>query len=106
MKLNKGQIKSLRAEGHRLNLKPVIIIGQKGLGENLTKEIDNALTHHELLKIRIPGLEKAEKKALAEQICNQHRAELIELIGNVIVIFRHNKESERFAAFRSEQATN
>lgn len=102
MKLNKGQIKSLRAEGHRLNLKPVIIIGQKGLGENLAMEIDNALTHHELLKIRIPGLDKAEKKALAAQICEQHRAQLIELIGNVIVIFRGNKDSDRFVAFQSE----
>ena len=50
MTLNRGQIKQLRAEGHRLKLKPVVIIGQKGLSENLHAEIDAALSHHELLK--------------------------------------------------------
>jgi RNA-binding protein YhbY len=50
MKLTSGQVKRLRAEGHRLKLKPVVIIGQKGLSENLHQEIDSALDHHELLK--------------------------------------------------------
>jgi len=56
MQLTNGQIKRLRAEGHRLKLKPVVIIGQKGLSENLHREIDAALDHHELLKLRIPAL--------------------------------------------------
>ena len=99
MNLNKGQIKDLRAEGHRLNLKPVVIIGQKGLSENLHAEIDFALSHHELLKLRIPGLKKIEKKELAYMVCRQHQAELVELIGSVIVIFRRNIDSDRFAKF-------
>ena len=97
MNLTKGQIKGLRAEGHRVKLKPVVIIGQKGLSENLHAEIDAALVHHELLKLRIPGMNKPEKKEIADLICQQHRADLIELIGNVIVIFRRNIELEGYA---------
>lgn len=98
MKLTSGQIKRLRAEGHRLKLKPVVIIGQKGLSENLHQEIDSALDHHELLKLRIPALDKAGKRELARLICDQHQAVLVESIGGVIVIYRPNKEANRFAA--------
>lgn len=98
MGLTSAQTKRLRAESHRLNLKPVIIIGQKGLSENLHNEIDLALSHHELLKLRIPALEKADKRELAQQICAQHEAQLIQSIGNVIVIYRPNPEINRFAA--------
>lgn len=98
MELSSGQIKRLRAEGHRLKLKPVVIIGQKGLSENLHQEIDSALDHHELLKLRIPALDKPGKRELAQQICAHHNAVLVETIGSIIVIYRPNKETNRFAA--------
>lgn len=97
MTLNRGQIKQLRAEGHRLKLKPVVIIGQKGLSENLHAEIDVALTHHELLKLRIPGLDRSAKRELSELICQKHTANLVESIGNVIVIYRRNLDNDRYA---------
>ena len=98
MELSTQQIKRLRAEGHRLSLKPVVIIGQKGLGENLHHEIDAALSHHELIKLRIPALDKPGKRALAARICERHGATLVQSIGNVIVVFRANPEINRFAA--------
>ena len=98
MELSGGQIKRLRAEGHRLKLKPIVIIGQKGLTENLHKEIDLALDHHELVKLRIPALDKPGKQELAGLICDQHRTHLIESIGNIIVIYRPNEDNNRYAA--------
>lgn len=98
MELSSGQIKRLRAEGHRLKLKPVVIIGQKGLSENLHLEIDSALNHHELLKLRIPSLDKPGKRELAKQICDHHNAALVETIGSIIVIYRPNNETNRFTA--------
>lgn len=98
MEFTSGQIKRLRAEGHRLKLKPVVIIGQKGLSENLHQEIDSALDHHELLKLRIPALDKAGKREFANMICDHHHAVLVESIGSVIVVYRPNKEKNRFAA--------
>jgi RNA-binding protein len=98
MNLSSGQIKRLRAEGHRLKLKPVVIVGQKGLSENLQHEIEGALAHHELLKLRIPALDKPGRRELAERICRANGATLVEAIGGVIVIYRRNPESDRFAA--------
>lgn len=98
MELTRGQIKRLRAEGHRLKLKPVVIIGQKGLSENLHREIERALDDHELIKLRIPAQSRDEKRRFSEALCAQHESSLVELIGNVIVIFRRNTDKNRFAA--------
>ncbi|MCP4429907.1 MAG: YhbY family RNA-binding protein [Gammaproteobacteria bacterium] len=99
MSLSKSSIKNLRAQGHRLKLKPVVIVGQHGLSENIHHEIDTALSHHELLKIRIPGQEKQHKQAMINTICNHHQATLIQSIGNVIVLYRLNRKNNRFAKF-------
>ncbi len=98
MSLKTSQIKALRAEGHRLHLKPIVTIGQNGLSDNVNLEIDQALSRHELLKLRIPALGKQGKKDLAATICEQHAAELVEMIGNVIVIYRRNAKQDRYAA--------
>jgi len=98
MKLTSGQIRRLRAEGHRLGLKPVITVGQKGLSDNLHAEVDNALDHHELLKLRIPALERAARRDFGKRLCDRHGAVLVESIGSVIVIYRRNGETDRFAA--------
>jgi RNA-binding protein len=96
MDLSSAQIKKLRAEGHRLKLKPIVTIGQKGLGDNLHNEIEIALNHHELLKLRIPGDDKPAKREMAKLLCERHQAILVEAIGNVIVIYRCNPEIDRF----------
>lgn len=97
MSLNKKQIKSLKAESHRLKLKPVVIIGQNGLSGNVQNEIENALEHHELIKIRIPAQDKVTKKAMIETICSQTQATLITAIGNIVVIFRRTDKVDRFS---------
>jgi len=96
MSLNNAQIKRLRAESHRLKLKPVIIIGQHGLSGNVQNEIALAIEQHELIKIRIPALGKIEKRELVETICVSNQATLITAIGHVIIIYRGNENSRRF----------
>ena len=98
MELTREQIKRLRAEGHRKKLKPVVIVGQNGLGENLHAEIESALQRHELIKLRLPGLPRNDKRELWQLICSRHDAELVQAIGNVIVIFRRNADTNRYAA--------
>jgi RNA-binding protein len=104
MQLSSGQIRRLRAEGHRLGLKPVVIVGQKGLSDSLHAEIDAALDHHELLKLRIPALGRDARREFGNGICNRHGAVLIESIGGVLVIYRRNPETDRFAAVVGDHA--
>ena len=95
MALSNQQIRTLRAETHRLKLKPVVMIGQHGLSESVINELESSISHHELIKIRIPALEKSDKRALISSLCEQLNAEEIQNIGHVLVIFRQNPKSKR-----------
>ena len=76
----------LRRQVH--HLKPVVMLGQHGLTPAVNAEIDQALTAHELIKIRISGQEREDKKAVTEEICKTHNAELIQAVGHIIAIYR------------------
>lgn len=96
MSLSNAQIRILRSEAHRLMLKPVVMIGQNGLSENVVNELQQALEHHELIKVRVPAADKKEKSAMNNAICQQLEAELIQSIGHVIVIYKSNPKIDRF----------
>lgn len=82
--------KKLRSIGH--NLKPVVTIGDKGLSEGVAAELERALDDHELIKVKLPGGDPAARKALAESLCKQHKAELVQNIGRIALILRRAKK--------------
>lgn len=86
MKLSSQQIRQLRAKAHQLH--PIVMIGQHGLTTAVHAEIELALETHELIKIRIGNIDREHKKQLANEICQQHHAELVQSIGHIIAIYR------------------
>jgi len=82
--------KHLRRLGH--NLKPVVTIATKGLTDTVNAEIDRALNDHELIKIKVAVGDRIAKKSVSEDICDSHRAELIQSIGHMLLIFRAAKK--------------
>lgn len=82
----------LKAQAH--NLKPVILLGAQGLTAAVHNEIERALTDHELIKIRIPGEDRIERRQLAETICHTHQAELIQIVGHVSTVYRKNSQAK------------
>jgi RNA-binding protein len=76
----------LKQKAH--HLKPVVLLGAQGLTEAVLAEIDVALTAHELIKIKLSGGDKAQRQNWAEQICQHHQAELIQIIGQIAIIYR------------------
>ncbi|OAI20785.1 RNA-binding protein [Methylomonas koyamae] len=85
--MNPIQKKKLKAQAHALN--PVVIIGQAGLTEAVLKEINVALDAHELIKIKIRA-ERDERPVISEQICAETKAEPIQSIGQIAVVYRQN----------------
>jgi RNA-binding protein len=79
--------KQLKSNAH--SLKPVVMIGQSGLTAAVLAEIELALDHHELIKIKVRA-ERDERKLISEKICTQTNAELIQSIGACVVIYRMN----------------
>ena len=78
--------KHLRRLGH--NLKPVVTIAAKGLSENVGAELDRALSDHELIKVKLAVGDRDAKKATIGEICLQSKAELIQSIGHMILLYR------------------
>lgn len=90
MPLNSQQIRKLRALAH--HLKPVIMVGDKGVTENLLKELDRALETHELLKVTIAGADKAGRLEITQALCESSQAEIVQTIGRISILYRKSKE--------------
>ena len=91
MTLTGKQKNYLRGIAH--GKKPVVSIGNKGLTDAVMKEIKLALELHELIKIKIPGGTKQEKNSLLNEITQGSSSELVQLIGNIGVVFRSADEA-------------
>lgn len=89
MTLNNRQLRYLRGLTHDLH--PVVMVGDKGLSENVLGEIENALEHHELIKVRIRA-DREERRALMERIAAHCQAQQVHSIGQVACYYRRHPE--------------
>lgn len=90
--LNEKQKKQLRKLAHLLN--PVVIIGDSGLTENVLREIDLSLEHHELLKIKINSADREQRGQITQQIAKQTCSVLVQSIGHVAVFYRRSEKAK------------
>lgn len=89
MSLNNRQVRHLRGLTH--NLQPVVMVADKGLTENVMAEIESALDHHELVKVKLKADRDTRKQWVAE-IIERCKAEKVQTIGQVASFFRRNPE--------------
>jgi len=92
MSLNKKQIQHLRGVAHAL--KPVVLLGNNGLTEAVVAEIDYALNHHELIKVKIPTDDKENKALIVDAICRETKSIQVQVIGKTLVIYRKSEENK------------
>ena len=86
MKLRGKQKRYLRSEAH--HLKPIFQIGKDGLSEVWLDEVLKALDKRELLKVNILQNSLVEVEEVKEFIENNSDAQVIQTIGNVLVLFK------------------
>jgi len=84
---------SLKAQAHYL--KPVVLLGAKGLTQAVSAETHIALQSHELIKVKISGAEKEDRLKMALELCLQLKAELVQMIGSIASIYRKNEEKRK-----------
>ena len=92
MPLSSNQIKSLRGQAHPL--KPVVMVGQNGLKDTIFEEIETALDFHELIKVKIAA-DRKEREEITEEILKISKAEVVQQIGQIVVLFRRNPEKPK-----------
>ncbi|QFU23967.1 ribosome assembly RNA-binding protein YhbY [Shewanella eurypsychrophilus] len=90
MNLTTKQKQHLKGLAH--DLKPVVMLGANGLTEGVLAEIDNALTYHELIKVKVASGDRELKNAIVDAIIRETQAVKVQLIGHVLVLFRQSEE--------------
>ena len=90
MNLTTKQKQYLKGLAH--NLKPVVLLGANGLTEGVLAEIDNALSFHELIKVKVPSADRELKAAVIDAIVRETQAAQVQTIGHVVVLFRQSEE--------------
>src|SRR5437868_4436523 len=95
MPLKNSQLRYLRGLCHAL--KPVIMIGQKGLTDPVVAELEAALAHHELIKVKIAAEDRDARDAIGAELAAKGAAEVVQKIGNVVCLYRRNDEKPRIA---------
>ena len=86
MMLSERQLRFLRGKAHAL--KPVVMLGQKGLTDNVLAETVQALRDHELIKVRVRAADRRQREALLTQLVSQSSSTLVTQIGHVAVLYR------------------
>ncbi|TVP85336.1 MAG: ribosome assembly RNA-binding protein YhbY [Thioalkalivibrio sp.] len=90
MDLNEPQRRLLRSLAHPR--KPIVSIGRHGLTEPVLSELERALDHHELVKVKIGVADRASRAEIIDTLCERTGALLIQRVGFIATLFRRNRE--------------
>ncbi len=90
MALNGKQKRYLRGLAHSLG--PVALIGQKGVTEQVVAHVSEELEAHEIIKVRVGGGCLDEAKPLGAALSEAAGAELVQVIGHIIVLYKRRKK--------------
>src|SRR5690554_495746 len=82
---------ALRAAAHAL--RPVVLIGDKGLSEPVLKEIDLNLKAHQLIKVRVAGDDRQARVQMLETICDTLACATIHHLGKILIIYRPDADA-------------
>jgi RNA-binding protein len=84
------QRRHLRSLGHEL--RPVVQIGRDGLDDGLVAAVDQALTDHELIKVKLGEAAELDRHDAAETIAQRTGSEVAQVLGNMLLLYRADPE--------------
>ncbi len=87
------QSRHLRSLAHTLD--PVVIVGKEGASEGVLGATDQALGDHELVKIRLPDVEREERAVIAQKIAEGTKSALAGTIGRVAILYRRHPSTPK-----------
>lgn len=100
--LSKGltpkQRRHLKALAHPL--KPIVLVGQKGVSPNLIDNLDAALLAHELVKVKVHDADSLVE--VATELAEACGAQLVQSIGKTLAFYRAHPDEPVIALPRNE----
>jgi RNA-binding protein len=83
--LSNAEVRKHKATAQRL--KAMLKMGRQGLSLQFLQSVDEALKHHELIKVKFDEF-KDQRKKLAPELAEKSGSHLVSLVGNVVVLYR------------------
>lgn len=87
------QKRFLRSQAHHLN--PIFQVGKGGVNENMLAQLNDALEARELIKVSILQNCEWDKTEVAQAIVDGIQAELVQTIGNILVLYKESEENKK-----------
>ncbi|MBR6780944.1 MAG: YhbY family RNA-binding protein [Clostridia bacterium] len=84
-----------RAElrGQANSLEPIFQVGKNGLTDAFLAQLEGAIALRELMKIKIlRETSPVDARTAADEIAEHLQADVVQVIGNIIVLYRENPE--------------
>ena len=97
--LTNAQIRFLRGQAH--DLRAMLQVGGKGISETLVAEVDGALEHHELIKVKVAADDRDARDAMIADLVARTDAVLVQRIGHVAVLYRPSKDKRHIVLPRA-----
>lgn len=83
---------NLRGEAH--HLQPLVHVGHQGVTDSVVRATDDLLRTRELVKVDVSRNLDAPVKEIAHALAEATGAEVVQVIGRKVTIFRENPELE------------
>ncbi|GAB7386615.1 ribosome assembly RNA-binding protein YhbY [Bacillaceae bacterium] len=87
------QKRYLRSLAHHLD--PIFQVGKGGVNDPLINGVKEALERRELIKVNVLKNCAEEKEEVAEALAKGAEAELVQVIGNTIVLYKESREHKQ-----------
>lgn len=91
--LKESDRKYLRGLAH--HLRPVVLLGAKGLTGPVMAEIERALDDHELTKVKLNAGDREQRGRDIARIREETGAELVQRVGNIALFYRRHPEKPK-----------
>ena len=78
-------------------MKPVVRVGQAGLTDTVLDEIESAIDHHELIKVKVSAADREDKKTIIQKIAEQTQSDIVQTIGFTAVFYRENNDKKNYS---------
>ncbi|HYG69048.1 MAG TPA: ribosome assembly RNA-binding protein YhbY, partial [Anaeromyxobacteraceae bacterium] len=86
--------KKLRAAGHHLS--PVVQVGKEGVTEAVLRQLDQALTDHELVKLKVGTESPEDRFEAAERLAAGADAQLAQILGRTVLLYRRHPDHPKY----------
>ena len=91
--LNSRQRAQLR--GMANSITPIFQIGKGGIGEQLIKQVNEALEARELIKLTVLETSPVKVRECADTVAEKSDSDVVQVIGSKYILYKQSKENKQ-----------